>query len=60
MGGGGGGRVDYVPLKIVNWDTLPPLAGNPRLDTVYDESPGVMNHIIQPNKSFFKHLQETK
>ena len=23
-GGGGGGRVDYVPLKIVNWDTLPP------------------------------------
>ena len=21
---GGGGRVDYVPLKIVNWDTLPP------------------------------------
>lgn len=21
---GGGGRVDYVPLKIVNWDTSPP------------------------------------
>ena len=23
-GGGVGGRVYYVPLKIVNWDTLPP------------------------------------